>query len=123
MTTAQQSDTTLIESYGEGRFRVGGEIYEGSILVLPEQVLSWPVTAVDHVSFDSLQPLLDARQRLDVLLIGCGAAAALLPPELREELRGSGISVDAMGTGAACRTYNVLRAEERRVAAALIAVD
>ena len=123
MTIAQQSDTTLIESYGEGRFRVGGEIYEGSILVLPEQVLSWPVTAVDHVSFDSLQPLLEARQRLDVLLIGCGAAAALLPSELRQELRGSGISVDAMGTGAACRTYNVLRAEERRVAAALIAVD
>ena len=123
MTARPPVNTGLIESYGDGQFRVGGALFQGSVLVLPERVLSWPVTAADDVSLDSLQPLLEAPQEVDVLLIGCGPAAALVPPELRQALRGSGISVDAMGTGAACRTYNVLRAEERRVAAALIAVD
>ena len=123
VTAPSPANTGLIESYGDGQFRVGGELFRGSVLVLPERVLPWPVTAADNVSLDSLQPLLEAPREVDVLLIGCGPSAALVPTELRQALRSSGISVDSMGTGAACRTYNVLRAEERRVAAALIAVD
>ena len=58
-----------------------------------------------------------------ILLIGCGQGAAMISPALRQALRAAGAVIDAMDTGAACRTYNVLLAEERRVAAALIAVE
>ncbi len=63
-----------------------------------------------------------ARGDVEILLLGCGRRMGILPPALRQGLRASGIVVDAMDTGAACRTYNVLLAEERRVAAALIGI-
>ncbi len=114
----------LIESYGGGRFRVSGVAYEGSILVLPERTLAWPVPDFGAVTRESLDPLFEAGEHaIEVLLIGCGPQMALIPEALRADLRARGVAADAMDTGAACRTYNVLCAEERRVAAALIAVD
>ncbi len=113
----------LIEGYGGGGFEVGGRDHRGSILILPEQVLPWPVTESGAISLESLQPLLAAVSGLEVLLVGCGERAVLLPPALREALRGQGLGVDAMATGPACRTFNVLQIEARAVAAALIAVD
>jgi uncharacterized protein len=67
--------------------------------------------------------VLDAGAEVDLLLIGCGRRMALVPPALRQTVRDGGVVIDSMDTGAACRTYNVLLAEDRRVAAALIAVD
>jgi uncharacterized protein len=63
-----------------------------------------------------------ARPVPDILVVGTGATFALFPPELRQAVRAWGVVVEAMATPAACRTYNVLLAEERRVAAALIAL-
>ncbi len=114
----------LIESYGGGRFRVGGQVYEGSILILPERTLAWPVADVAAANPESLNPLFEAGEgAVEVLLFGCGPRMALIPEVLRTALRAHGVAADAMDTGAACRTYNVLLAEDRRVAAALIAVD
>jgi len=59
---------------------------------------------------------------VEVLLIGCGPRMVLLPSALRRQIREAGIGMDAMDTGAACRTYNVLISEGRRAAAALIPV-
>ena len=59
---------------------------------------------------------------VEILLLGCGPRMAPVPRPLRETLRAAGIVIEAMDTGAACRTYNVLMSEGRRVAAALIAV-
>jgi len=113
---------TVIQAYGAGGFRIDGEAYRGSILILPDRVESWAVADMSAVTMQSLAPVLAAMRDIDVLLLGCGARMALVPPSLRQELRAAGIVIDAMDTGAACRTFNVLRAEERRVAAALIAV-
>ena len=69
-----------------------------------------------------MAPVLEAEPAVEILLIGTGSAMAPIPPALRALLRSRGIGCDGMDTGAACRTYNVLLAEGRRVAAVLIAV-
>ncbi len=113
----------VIDGYGGGGFRIAGETHRGSTLVLPERVVSWTVSDIAALSVDSLAPVAGCDPRVEILLIGCGKSAAMIPPALRQALRVQGIVIDAMDTGAACRTYNVLLAEERRVAAALIAVE
>lgn len=113
----------VIERYGNGGFRVTGESYRGSILVLPDWAAAWPLTTIDQLDLASLEPVLAAEPPVEVLLIGCGPAMAFIDPELRAAARARGVALEPMDTGAACRTYNVLMAEDRRVAAALIAVD
>ncbi len=112
----------VIESYGGGGFEVSGAAYRGSILVLPERTLDWSITAIEQLTFESLAPVLAEAGAFDLLLIGCGPKLAFLSPELRREVRAAGPVLEPMDTGAACRTYNVLMAEGRQVAAALIAV-
>lgn len=112
----------VIDAYGNGGFRIGGETFSGSVLVLPDgSVKSWPadVTALSPENFTEAA---SATPAPEILLFGCGERAVFVPPAVRESLRRAGIVIDAMNTGAACRTYNVLVAEQRRVAAALIAV-
>lgn len=113
----------VIESYGEGRFRISGRVHEGSVIVFPERTISWEVSDFSELKPESLQDVTAARKSVDVVLLGCGAKMQLLPRILREKLRTAGIVVEPMDTGAACRTFNVLMSEDRLVAAALIAVD
>jgi len=113
----------VIERYGNGGFRVTGESYRGSILVLPDWAAAWPLTTIEQLDLASLEPVLAAEPPVEVLLIGCGRAMAFIDPALRAAARARGVALEPMDTGAACRTYNVLMAEDRRVAAALIAVD
>ena len=112
----------LIESYRTGGFKIAGVRYQGSVLVLPERTLLWPVKELAEVTAASFDPITQAEPAVEILLLGCGPNFALLPATLREGLRGRGIVTEAMATAAACRTYNVLLAEDRRVAAALIAL-
>jgi uncharacterized protein len=109
----------VIEGYGAGGFRVAGTRYAGSVLVFAEETLAWPVASMSELTIDSLRPVVE-RRGIEILLLGCGPRLTPIPARLRQELRAAGIIVDVMDTGAACRTYNVLLAEERRVAAALI---
>src|SRR5688572_24989890 len=102
----------VIEAYGGGGFRVDGAIHRGSILILPGGVVPWPVAEFSDATFDSLQPVIDRAGAVEILLIGCGQRFMMIAPGLRRALGEAGLSVDAMDTGAACRTYNVLRAEE-----------
>ena len=111
----------VIESYGQRGFRVSDVAYPGAILVFPDKVESWAAATMADVTFASLKSLMD-HGGVEILLLGCGKSIARVPDELRQALRRQGIVVDAMDTGAACRTYNVLLAEERRVAAALLPV-
>jgi len=112
----------MVESYGAGRFLVSGVSHSGSILVFPEQTIAWPVSAIAGLPIESLTAVLESEPRVEILLIGCGARMEMLDPALRAVMKERGIGCDAMDTGAACRTYNVLMAEARRVAAALIAL-
>lgn len=112
----------LIQAYREGGFTVAGVKYRGSVLVLPDRTLAWPVSEFASITIESVAPIADAQALVELLVLGCGQRFALVRPALREALRACGIAVEAMATPAACRTYNVLLAEDRRVAAALIAV-
>lgn len=113
----------LIDGYGGGGFRVAGETRRGPVLILPDRTIPWAVTDITGLTAESLAPVSESGPMVEILLIGCGKSAAMIPPALRQALREKGVVIDAMDTGAACRTYNVLLAEERRVAAALIAVE
>ncbi|MEW5703282.1 MAG: Mth938-like domain-containing protein [Pseudomonadota bacterium] len=115
--------TKIIQAYGDGRFRVSGNVHEGSVFVFSRHVLAWEVTRPEAVTWESFGPVIEAEEAVEILLFGSGKETYLLPKEIRARLREHGIAVETMDTGAACRTYNVLAAEERRVAAALIAVD
>jgi len=111
----------MVESYGNGRFRVSGTVWQGSILVFPEETLLWPVSSFAELSEESLGPVLAAQP--EVLLLGCGRRAEFPSKAFRQSLRAAGVIVEPMDTGAAARTFNVLMTEGRRAAAALMAVD
>ncbi len=112
----------LIQGYDAGGFRIAGHRHAGSVLLLRERTLAWPVSAPEQVTAESLAPIRAAEPAVEILVLGCGARFAIVPAELRATLRADGIVIEAMDTGAACRTYNLLLAEDRRVAAALIAL-
>jgi uncharacterized protein len=114
----------VVDAYGGGRFRIAGAVIAGSALVFPTHAAAWPVADMSEVTAETLEPVIAAGRagEVEVLLLGCGARMAQLPRPLRAALRAAGIVTEAMDTGAACRTYNVLLSEGRRVAAALIAV-
>ncbi|MBM3569816.1 MAG: hypothetical protein FJX46_13810 [Alphaproteobacteria bacterium] len=109
------ADRKVIDSYGPGRFRVAGQNYQSALLVFPDAVEQWAAAGLEPGALDAVKG-----RGVEVLLIGCGKAIQFLPPALRAELRAAGIGVEIMDTGAACRTYNVLLAEGRKVAAALL---
>lgn len=110
----------VLSGYGAGGFKINQEFVGGSLLLLPDRAIPWQTPETfDAASLTQLYHLLE---NVDILLVGTGKNMVFIPAEIRAELKAKGIAVDAMGTGAACRTYNVLLAEERRVAAALIAV-
>jgi uncharacterized protein len=111
----------FIQAHREGGFTIAGVRHDGSVLVLPERTLPWPVGDLDAVTLESLAPITAAATTLDILVLGCGAAFGQPAADLRQALRAQGIVTEAMDTRAACRTFNVLLAEDRRVAAALIA--
>ena len=113
----------LIQAYGDSGFRISGTRYEGSVWILPEQTIEWPVSAIAEVSPESLKELLSlASQHVRILLVGTGKSMLPLPASWRTMAREADVALEVMDTGAACRTYNVLLTEERSVAAALIAV-
>jgi uncharacterized protein len=113
----------LIQGYGEGGFRIAGVRYEGSVWVLPEKTLAWPLRDLGELQEGGLAELIaHAAPLTGILLIGTGRSMLPLPKSLRQRCREVGIAVEPMDTGAACRTYNVLLTEERAVIAALIAV-
>jgi uncharacterized protein len=112
----------VIEAYGNGGFRFGGMSHRGSILALPSGVRAWPVRSVSEVDESALAPIIAEADAIEILLLGTGAQPAFIEESMRALLAAAGVRLDAMQTGAAARTYNVLVGEDRRVAAALIAV-
>jgi uncharacterized protein len=111
-----------IEAYGNGGFAFADMSHRGSLLCLPDAIWAWPVTKPEEIDRISLERVFAAANGIDTLIIGTGAGAWLPPSELREALRRVKVVLDAMQTGPAIRTYNIMIGERRRVAAALIAV-
>jgi len=115
-------DRQLIQFYGDGKFKVSGVGFEGSILVFLEETRAWSAKSIEDITLDTLKPIIDATDGVDLLLVGCGERFVPVPKGLRQGLKDAGIVLEWMDTGAASRTFNVLVAEERRVAAAILAV-
>ncbi|MEK0163790.1 Mth938-like domain-containing protein [Phaeobacter sp. JH20_36] len=109
------TDALPIDGYGPGFFRVGGEVHHGNILTGATGTTDWG-------GYEDSAPLLALAGDVDVLFVGTGAEVAHIPAGLRQQLEGAGIGVEAMNSPAACRTYNVLLSEGRRIALAALAV-
>jgi uncharacterized protein len=116
------ADRQVIDTYGPGMFRVSNMLYQGPVIVQPDVTKPWEVAGFSALTLDSFATITQADPKVEVLLLGCGAKMQLLPSALRKALRDAGVVVDVMDSPAACRTYNVLLAEGRRVAAALLPV-
>ena len=112
-----------IDASGNGGFRFADMSHRGSILFLPSGIHGWQPADTAKLALDDFSAVLAEAGQIEILLVGTGRELKRLPPELRAQLREAGIAADPMATGAAVRTLNVLLAEERAVAAALIAVD
>ena len=106
----------IIERYSADGFQVSGVVYTGPVLVFADRTLSWQSPMV---SVEGLAPLIE-RGGVELVLLGLGKRGAPVKPALRAALKVHGIGVEAMDTGAACRTYNVLLGEDRLVATALL---
>lgn len=111
-----------IEAYGNGGFRFADMSHRGSILCLPSGIYGWDVTEGDILARAAFGRVLAEAADIEVLLVGTGSEIRHLPADLKAALRACGIASDPMSTGAAVRTFNVMLAESRAVAAALLAV-
>ncbi|MFN4355411.1 Mth938-like domain-containing protein [Parvibaculum sp.] len=112
----------FVDAYGEGGFRLAGQRFEGSVLITPRGLFPWAVRSVEDATSASFAPVLEASPDFDFLIVGSGTETAFLPPAVRRHLESHTIFPDVMATGPACRTYNLMLSENRRVAAALVAV-
>jgi uncharacterized protein len=124
-----------IDAYGNGGFRFAGMSHRGSLLCLPSGMYAWPATSAADVTLESLAPVLAIADEIDVLFIGLGIGIGIgiglglgsdiasLDPAIRAALRERHVVLEAVATRGAVSTYNILLAEQRPIAAALIAVE
>jgi len=105
-------------AYGEGWFAVNGERRESSLIVFPDRLVDWPVAGFEALRAEDFVLLAEAKP--EIVLLGTGARQRFPHPRLTQALMQARVGVEVMDTAAACRTYNILMAEERLVAAALL---
>ena len=110
----------LIRTYGPGRFLISDREWRQPVLVTPTVTTAWNVARAEELTLESLEALKAAPAPTELLVLGCGARAIFVPPDLRAALKSAGLALEVVDTGSARRIYNVLLAESRRVAAALI---
>ncbi|TCV62344.1 uncharacterized protein EDE05_1314 [Neorhizobium sp. R1-B] len=111
-----------IDAYGNGGFRFADMSHRGSLLCLPSGIHGWDMQEGDPLTVEAFARVLAEAEGIEVVLVGTGANLKPLPASLKAALKAKGIASDPMSTGAAVRTFNIMLAESRAVAAALIAV-
>ncbi len=109
------TDAKPVDGYGAGFFRIGGDVYEGAVVVLPSGIAAWG-------GLDDVATLADAASDIDVVFVGMGEEISHIPTDLRDALEAAGLGVEIMSSPTACRTYNVVLSEGRRVGLALLPV-
>ena len=110
------NSVTPVDGYGPGFFRIAGKVCEGHQLILPGGVYNWS-------GYEDTEVLVASASTVDVLLVGTGASMTPLPSAFKHALTEAGVGLEPMASPTACRTYNVLLSEGRRVAAALLTVE
>jgi uncharacterized protein len=111
-----------VTAYGNGGFRFADMSHKGSILCLPSGVYAWTAVRAEDLTATDFAQVLSELKAPTVLLLGTGAGQVFMPAAIVKAFADAGIGLEPMSTGAAARTYNILLAEKRSVAAALIAV-
>ena len=112
-----------IDAYGNGGFRFAGMSHQGSLLVLPSGMYRWDVTDLASLKPEDFETLFAESRDIEFLLLGTGVTMSRPPKLIIETFAKNNIPLDFMSTGSAVRTYGVLLAEKRKVAAAFIAVQ
>jgi len=115
-------EKNVIKGYGNKTFNVSETEYKHSLLILPDKMQEWMVNTPENITIESLEFISDNSNDIEILLIGCGELQIQIPAAIHMHFSKHNIGVEVMTTGAACRTYNVLLSEERKVAAALILI-
>ena len=118
ITPKTPANRQLVHAYGDGGFKITKVAYEGSVLAFLDNTQSWD----GDLSIEGLKAVVEADDKPEILVVGCGDTFSLPPEDLRVALKAQGIVLEWMDTPAACRTFNILSIEERCVAAALVAV-
>lgn len=104
--------------YGDGYVLLNGQRRDASLIVLPERELAWTASAFERLQAEDFVAL--AGLDVQIVLLGTGRRQRFPHPRLTVSLAKARIGLEVMDTQAACRTFNILVAEERRVAAALL---
>jgi uncharacterized protein len=119
-------NSNVIYSYGDNQFNISGTIYEYNVVVFPQKVIPWNIKSFESFSINDILPLHSELNEIDILIIGCGFSHKTIPLSLKYDIKNlknnSPLNIEVMQTAAACRTYNVLLLEGRRIGAALIQV-
>lgn len=112
-------NSQVVRRYGDGYIVVNDDTVETSAVLTPDSLdTNWPPQAFDDLETGHLEALLDKQP--DMILLGTGNSQHFPEPELLAPLYRAGIGVEVMDTGAACRTFNIIMSEGRRVVAALL---
>jgi uncharacterized protein len=120
--TPDPASVQIVRSYGPGRFLIGEREWHEPVLVTPSAAAPLGVARAEDITPDTLAFLKTLSTPTELLVVGCGARTVFVPPAQRALLKAAGLGLEVVDTGSACRIYNVLVAEGRRVAAALIPV-
>jgi uncharacterized protein len=115
---AQASGKNLFTGYGDGFVAINGTRHETPLLVTSERVVHWNVASFASLTADAVGELI--AQRAEIIILGTGASLLFPPPEVARRIAAAGVGLEVMDSKAACRTYNVLTAEGRRVLAAIL---
>ena len=115
MNEVRYENQVPVDGYGPGFFRVQDKVHDGAMFLNAEGPAPWG-------GYDDLDPLIASKESFDIVFVGTGADIAPLPKAVRETLDEAGVAVEVMGSPSACRTYNILLSEGRRVALAVLAV-
>jgi len=119
---ADQGSGLAVQSYGPGRLVVNGELLQHNLVLTPEQIIrDWRPRDFADLNGSDFADLADLEP--EILLLGTGLRQRFPAPQTYRELIQHGIGLEIMDTGAACRTYNILMSEQRRVVAALLMIE
>ena len=121
--TPDPSQVQIIRSYGPGNFLIGERDWREPVLITRTAATAWSVMRAEDLSLASLDALKQAPSPTDLLILGCGQRAVFIAPAVRAELKAAGLALEVVDTGSACRIYNVLLAEGRRVGPGVVAKD
>lgn len=112
----------LIRSYAVGTIKINDTVYTSSLVLTPDEIEAhWPPNAFAELAPEHFNAI--AARRPEVVVLGTGSRLRFPAPAVLAPLSRAGVGVEIMDTAAACRTYNILASDGRKVVAALLMIE